>query len=78
MDDATSLLSATCDTFIKTLEECMKLCNANILYELPHHNEVTLPPVHRVPATRKVTKPDRKIKPIVVLIFTVCFRFPNP
>lgn len=29
MDDAASSLSATCDTFIKTLEECMKLSNEN-------------------------------------------------
>lgn len=27
MDDAANSLSATCDTFIKTLEECMKLSN---------------------------------------------------
>lgn len=46
MDEATKLLSATCDTFIKTLEECMKLSSANIIYELPqHNNDVTLPPV---------------------------------
>lgn len=45
MDEATKLLSATCDTFIKTLEECMKLSSANIIYELPqHNNDVTLPP----------------------------------
>lgn len=42
MDEATKLLSATCDTFIKTLEECMKLSNANVIYE--PHNNVTLPP----------------------------------
>lgn len=29
LDDATSLLSATCDTFIKSLEECMSLCNSH-------------------------------------------------
>lgn len=45
MDEATKLLSATCDTFIKTLEECMKLSSANIIYELPQHsNDVMLPP----------------------------------
>ncbi|KAJ8957785.1 hypothetical protein NQ314_006500 [Rhamnusium bicolor] len=44
MDEATRLLGATCDTFIKTLEECMKLSNANIVYELPLKNDVILPP----------------------------------
>lgn len=38
IDDATSLLGATCDTFIKTMEECMKLSNANLIYE--QHTEV--------------------------------------
>lgn len=45
MDEATKLLSATCDTFIKTLEECMKLSSANVIYELPQPNDVTVPPV---------------------------------
>lgn len=56
MDEATSLLTATCDTFIKTLEECMKLSSANVLYELSQHNEVTLPPTHIIPSTRKVSR----------------------
>ncbi|CAH0555833.1 unnamed protein product [Brassicogethes aeneus] len=43
MDESTRLLGATCDTFIKTLEECMKLTNANIKYQIPH-NGVILPP----------------------------------
>lgn len=42
MDEATKLLTATCDTFINTLEECMKLSNASIIYE--QLNNVTLPP----------------------------------
>lgn len=57
MDEATKLLSATCDTFIKTLEECMKISSANIIYELPqHNNDLTLPPVpaNTNPATKKV------------------------
>lgn len=56
MDEATSLLTATCDTFIKTLEECMKLSSANVLYELSQHNEVTLPPTNIIPASRKISK----------------------
>lgn len=46
MDEATRLLGATCDTFIKTLEECMKLANTNIAYELPLKSEVILPPTN--------------------------------
>lgn len=33
---ANDLLSATCDTFIATLEDCMRLADANFTYELPH------------------------------------------
>lgn len=36
MNEAAGLLTATCDTFIKTLDECMALANANFTYELPH------------------------------------------
>lgn len=44
MNEATSLLTATCDTFIKTLEDCMKISNANFMYDMPNsHNNVTLP-----------------------------------
>ncbi|KAJ8912106.1 hypothetical protein NQ315_005442 [Exocentrus adspersus] len=52
MDEATRLLGVTCDTFIKTLEECMKLANANI-YELPLKNEVIVPPTSVNPSTKK-------------------------
>lgn len=47
LDEATSLLGATCDTFIRTLEDCMKLSNANFTYELPHQHatDIALPPV---------------------------------
>lgn len=38
MNEAAGLLSATCDTFIKTLEDCMILANANFTYELPHQH----------------------------------------
>ncbi|KAL4635659.1 pleckstrin homology domain-containing family A member 3 isoform X1 [Arapaima gigas] len=34
MNDASSLLSATCNTFIKTLEECMKIANAKFKTEM--------------------------------------------
>lgn len=59
MNEATSLLTATCDTFIKTLEECMKMSNANFMYELPNpHNSVTLPltPTNPNPSVRKISK----------------------
>lgn len=54
MDDATRLLGATCDTFIKTLEECMKLSNANVVYEMLPSNDVILPPTTLNPSTKKV------------------------
>ncbi|GJQ69662.1 hypothetical protein Trydic_g18418 [Trypoxylus dichotomus] len=56
IDEATALLTATCDTFIKTLEDCMKLSNANILYELSPNNDVTLPPFNLNPPNRKISK----------------------
>ncbi|KAK6637417.1 hypothetical protein RUM44_007834 [Polyplax serrata] len=37
LDEATSLLTVTCDTFITTLDECMKLADANFLFMLSHH-----------------------------------------
>ena len=36
MDSATLLLSATCDTFITTLEDCLRLAKAEFMYQLPH------------------------------------------
>lgn len=44
MDEATRLLGATCDTFIKTLDECMKL-SATAACAVPISNEAILPPV---------------------------------
>lgn len=65
MDEATKLLSATCDTFIKTLEECMKISSANIIYELPqHNNDVTVPPT---PAS--ITSVAKKVATAVILFF---------
>lgn len=42
MNEATRLLGATCDTFIKTLEECMTLSNANSTYSPHGKNENSL------------------------------------
>lgn len=59
LTEATSLLGATCDTFIKTLEECMKLANANFPYELPHQliTDSALPPsLGSSNALKKTTK----------------------
>lgn len=38
MNEAAGLLSATCDTFIRTLDECMTMADANFTYELPHRH----------------------------------------
>ncbi|XP_046992441.1 pleckstrin homology domain-containing family A member 3-like [Schistocerca americana] len=58
LDEATSLLGATCDTFIRTLEDCMKLSNANFTYELPHQHltDTALPPVSNQTKS-KIIKP---------------------
>lgn len=47
MEEATSLLKATCDTFIRTLEDCMKLSVANFTYELSNlrSTDLAVPPV---------------------------------
>nr|CAH0105226.1 unnamed protein product [Daphnia galeata] len=36
LDESTHLLTATCDTFISTLEECLRLAKAEFNYQLPH------------------------------------------
>ncbi|KAL0272864.1 UNVERIFIED_CONTAM: hypothetical protein PYX00_005686 [Menopon gallinae] len=60
LNDASSLLSVTCDTFIKTLDDCMKLSDANFLYELPHQHITDVPLAcshnHKVKATIPVMK----------------------
>lgn len=58
MNEATGLLTATCDTFIKTLEECMKISNANFMFELPNSHNLSLPltPTNPNNQTRKVSK----------------------
>uniref|UniRef100_A0A8C5WL03 Pleckstrin homology domain containing A3 n=1 Tax=Leptobrachium leishanense TaxID=445787 RepID=A0A8C5WL03_9ANUR len=41
MNEASSLLSATCNTFITTLEECVKIANAKFkpeMFQLPPHD----------------------------------------
>lgn len=58
MNEATGLLTATCDTFIKTLEECMKISNANFIFELPNSHNLSFPltPTNPNNQTRKVSK----------------------
>lgn len=38
LNEATSLLGPTCDTFISTLEDCMKIANASKAYDSPHQH----------------------------------------
>ncbi|ODN00381.1 Pleckstrin y domain-containing family A member 3 [Orchesella cincta] len=61
LDECTSLLSATCDTFIKTLDECVKIANASPSYAIS-----TPPPLPSlpVPAANSVCK-SGKIKSII-------------
>ncbi|KAJ8974956.1 hypothetical protein NQ317_016478 [Molorchus minor] len=65
MDEATRLLGATCDTFIKTLEECMKLSNANNVYELPPKNDVILLPANANPSTKKEEYPENQLPRLI-------------
>ncbi|KAL3267709.1 hypothetical protein HHI36_006840 [Cryptolaemus montrouzieri] len=44
MDEATKMLGATCDTFIKALEECMRLTSANVIFDPPISSDIILPP----------------------------------
>ncbi|KAI1899488.1 hypothetical protein AGOR_G00062320 [Albula goreensis] len=64
ISDASSLLSATCNTFIKTLEECMKIANAKFKPEMFHSNAptsviapVSSSPVHMVRMKRSISHP---------------------
>ncbi|KAJ1187980.1 hypothetical protein NDU88_004745 [Pleurodeles waltl] len=46
MNEASSLLSATCNTFITTLEECVKIANAKFkpeIFQLPHPDPLVFP-----------------------------------
>lgn len=45
LDEASNLLTATCDTFIKTLEECMTMTNEALVQTLPIYNESPLLPI---------------------------------
>ena len=46
MNEASSLLSATCSTFITTLEDCVKIANAKFkpeMFQLPHPDPLVSP-----------------------------------
>lgn len=46
MNEASSLLSATCNTFITTLEECVKIANAKFkpeMFQMPHPDPLVFP-----------------------------------
>ncbi|XP_007888275.1 pleckstrin homology domain-containing family A member 3 isoform X2 [Callorhinchus milii] len=72
MNEASSLLSATCNTFITTLEECMKIANAKFkpeMFQLSHSDPLVSPvspsPVQMM--KRSISHPgtipyDRKIE----------------
>ncbi|KAK6165279.1 hypothetical protein SNE40_022233 [Patella caerulea] len=46
LTEASHLLGATCDTFIQTLEDCMKLVSTMPVYEMPHQHvtDSAIPP----------------------------------
>ncbi|XP_059175257.1 pleckstrin homology domain-containing family A member 3-like [Physella acuta] len=70
LTEATSLIGATCDTFISTLDDCMKLVANTPMFESPHQHvrdaaipsSPTRPNVQRLPGTRStITRPNEKI-----------------
>lgn len=55
MDESTRFLSATCDTFIKTLEECMSLSNVDVKNPLTPSCDTIVPmPNNSIPSNKKV------------------------
>ncbi|XP_078062804.1 pleckstrin homology domain-containing family A member 3-like isoform X1 [Mustelus asterias] len=70
MNEASSLLKATCNTFINTLEDCMKIASVKISPELLSPPEspvahVTSTPLHRVKRSVShsgVVSPDRSVE----------------
>lgn len=59
MGDSTHLLSATCDTFISTLEECLRLAKAELNCQAPHHSY----PTEKISATTGETTPTHSSSP---------------
>ncbi|XP_067843729.1 pleckstrin homology domain-containing family A member 3 isoform X1 [Heptranchias perlo] len=64
MNEASSLLSATCNTFITTLEECMKIANAKFkpeMFQFSHSDPLVSPvsplPVQMVRMKRSISHP---------------------
>uniref|UniRef100_A0A2C9JUP5 Pleckstrin homology domain-containing family A member 8 n=1 Tax=Biomphalaria glabrata TaxID=6526 RepID=A0A2C9JUP5_BIOGL len=72
LQECASLIGATCDTFICTLEECMKIVSSTPMFESPHQHvrdaaipsSPTRPNVQRLPGTRStITRPlERALK----------------
>ena len=56
LTEATSLLGPTCDTFIETLDECMKIIQSSLPFEgaHPHVTDAALPPSPLKVPSRKV------------------------
>ncbi|XP_013186476.1 pleckstrin homology domain-containing family A member 3 [Amyelois transitella] len=65
IDDASSLLTATCDTFVRTLEDIMKLANttsSSLLYEMPVPNlasKINGPKAPRQSISRSLSQENR-------------------
>lgn len=75
MNEASSLLSATCNTFITTLEECVKIANAKFkpeMFQLSHPDPLVSPvspsPVQMV-GTYSFSSSDIAYSSIFVVIF---------
>ena len=71
LDEATSLLSATCDTFIQTLEDCMKIVHTVNVYETHHITDSPIPP-----SPTGLTKRVRLVAYLQVALFETGSAFP--
>lgn len=60
LDEATNLLGATCDTFIKTLEECIHIVNTS-LNDVPVPVHTSIPPLPHNQSKSRVSISSEKV-----------------
>ncbi|GFR85652.1 pleckstrin homology domain-containing family A member 8 [Elysia marginata] len=71
LNESSSLIGATCDTFIATLDDCMRMVSNTPMFEAAHQHvrdsaipaSPTKPNTHRLPGTRStITRPEKSSK----------------
>lgn len=68
LDEATNLLGATCDTFIKTLEECIHIVNTS-LNEVPVPVHTSIPPLPHNQSKSRVSISSPRISFISIVLY---------